>query len=70
MDGIEHDERLLTEKEVSKLINISVDTLRAWRRRNNKEGTIPFIKVGTKLVRYRPSDIEEFLNKNREKRGY
>ena len=66
MDGIEHDERLLTEKEVSKLLNISVDTLRAWRKRKNKEGTLPFVKVGTKLVRYRPSDIEEFLNKNRK----
>ena len=70
MGGIEHDERLLTEKEVSKLLNISVDTLRAWRRRKNKEKTVPYIKVGTKLVRYRPSDIDEFLNKNREKRGY
>ena len=66
MGGIEHDERLLTEKEVSKLLNISVDTLRAWRKRKNKEGTLPFVKVGTKLVRYRRSEIEEFLNKNKK----
>ena len=66
MDGIEHDERLLTEKEVSKLLNISVDTLRAWRKRKNKEGTLPYFKVGTKLVRYRRSEIEEFLNKNKK----
>ena len=66
MDGIEHDERLLTEKQVSKLLTISVDTLRAWRKRKNKDGTLPYFKVGTKLVRYRRSEIEEFLNKNKK----
>ena len=64
MDGNQQDERLLTETEVSKYLNISVDTLRSWRKKHNQYGKLPFIKIGGKLVRYRKSEIDAFLKQN------
>jgi predicted DNA-binding transcriptional regulator AlpA len=49
---------LLTEKDLSRLLPISLHALRRWR----SEGRGPrYIKVGP-LVRYRPEDIDEFLD--------
>lgn len=52
---------LITETEASKKLGISVATLRTWRctRRVN----IPFVKLG-KSVRYRPEDLDEFVQNN------
>ena len=47
----------LTEKDVSKQINVSLASLRRWRL----EGRGPrFVKVGA-LVRYRPEDLEQWM---------
>ena len=50
--------KLLTEAEAADYLSVEPQTLCAWRctRRYN----LPFIKVG-RLVRYRPEDLEEFL---------
>jgi predicted DNA-binding transcriptional regulator AlpA len=49
---------LLTEEEVSKRICVSLGALRRWRQ----EGRGPrFLKVSA-LVRYRPEDIETWIN--------
>ena len=47
----------LTEKDVAKQINVSLATLRRWRleRRGPR-----FVKVGV-LVRYRPEDLEQWM---------
>ena len=50
-------ERLLDEKELSRLIRVSIGTLRFWR--SGRQGP-PCIKVGH-LVRYRPSDVANWL---------
>lgn len=50
---------LLTEKEVSKLIGMSVHWL---RRKRWSGGGIPFCKLGERgAVRYRPEDVETFI---------
>jgi predicted DNA-binding transcriptional regulator AlpA len=52
---------LLDEKTVSKILGLSIQTLRndrATRRR------IPYIKLG-KSVRYRPEDIQALIESNR-----
>lgn len=51
--------KLLTEAEAADYLSVEPQTLCAWRctRRYN----LPFIKVG-RLVRYRPEDVETFLN--------
>ena len=50
--------KLLTENEAANYLSVEPQTLCAWRctRRYN----LPFIKVG-RLVRYRPEDVEAFL---------
>ncbi len=50
-------EQLLDEKELARLIRVSIGTLRYWR--SERQGP-PSIKVGH-LVRYRPSDIVGWL---------
>lgn len=50
---------LLNEKEVSKLIGMSVYWL---RRKRWSGGGIPFCKLDERgAVRYRPEDVEEFI---------
>ena len=50
--------KFLTENEAADYLGIKPQTLCSWRctRRYN----LPFIKVG-RLVRYRPEDVEAFL---------
>ena len=55
-------EPLLTTKEVAKLLHLSEHTLRVHRCNGNDE--IPYYKIGH-AVRYRQSDIIEYLDNNR-----
>jgi predicted DNA-binding transcriptional regulator AlpA len=50
-------ESLLTETDVSKHLRVSVACVRRWRleRRGPR-----FLKIGS-LVRYRPEDVEEWI---------
>jgi len=53
------DKTLFTEVTLSKFLPASLHTLRRWR----SEGRGPrYLKVGGTLVRYKPEDVEEFLN--------
>lgn len=64
MNSTEKLEELFTESETSKFLKVPIDTLRHWRKKGNMDGNIPFIKIGKKLVRYRRSDLMEYLNQN------
>jgi len=48
---------LMTEEQVSELLNVSVASLRRWRLERRGPA---FIKVGS-LVRYKPEDLELWL---------
>jgi excisionase family DNA binding protein len=52
-------QKLLTPDEVSYLLGIKKHTLAVWR--SSGRYNLPFIKAG-RLVRYRLSDIEQFLD--------
>ena len=65
MDSNESKKEFLNEAEVAELLNISIDTLRGWRKTKNRAASLPFVKIG-KLVRYKRSDLEEYINKNRK----
>jgi len=51
-------ETLLDEKELSRLLRVSIGTLRFWRAVDRGPR---FRKVG-QLVRYAPSDVQAWLN--------
>jgi excisionase family DNA binding protein len=54
-------ENLLTVREVSERLAVHRLTVAAWTR----AGRLPGIRVGRQW-RYRPADIEDFLNRNQQ----
>lgn len=48
-------EPLLDDAQVAAVLGVSPETLAAWR--STKRVTLPYIKVGGRLVRYRRSDV-------------
>jgi len=54
-------EAAVHEVEAARILGCTVGCLRAWRHR--KQGPV-FIRVG-RLVRYRPSELVEFMDRNR-----
>ena len=52
--------KLLTTDEVAEMTGLSRETLAQWRWLKKE---IPFVRLGTKCVRYRQSDIDEWLGK-------
>ena len=60
-------ERILTENEAAPLIGFSVTSLRMWRHLDAKKGRaprLPYLRLG-RAIRYRPADIEAFLERGR-----
>ena len=61
--------RLFTERETSELLKCTIAALRRWRRERRGPR---FVKLG-RLIRYRDSDLEDFVEQStqnviREKR--
>jgi len=53
--------KLLTTREAATLLGVS----KAFLERDRWAGArIPFIKVGSRSVRYRPSDLDAYLEAN------
>ena len=54
-----HDEvpALLTSKEVAQKFKLGVETITKLR----KSGQLPAIRLGQNTIRFRQSDVEEFL---------
>jgi predicted DNA-binding transcriptional regulator AlpA len=52
-------DKLLTEKEASKMLSLSPTTLRQWRHSGNME--LRWVKIGG-AVRYKESEIQIFIN--------
>lgn len=52
-------EPLLDDAQVAAVLGVSPETLAAWR--STKRVTLPYIKVGGRLVRYRKSDVEALI---------
>ena len=52
---------LMTPRDAAVYIGVKINTLAVWRM-TNKYG-LPFVKLG-KVVRYRKTDLDEWINKN------
>lgn len=52
-------EHLLSEQQVAELLNISVQTLRRWRRTRDGIGA-KYIRIG-RFARYRPRDVQAYI---------
>lgn len=57
-----HD-KLLTTGEVAKLLNVS----KAWLEYHRWKGDgIPFLRIGTRTVRYRESNVKAWLESQKQ----
>jgi len=50
------DNRMLTRKEVSKMLGVSLPTLNSW----TKEGIVPAVRINSS-VRYRMAEVESAM---------
>ncbi|CAK7009693.1 MAG: hypothetical protein DELT_00396 [Desulfovibrio sp.] len=50
-------ERMWTEKEAACLLHVSPNTMWLWR----KQEKITFFRLANKMIRYRKSDLDDFL---------
>lgn len=51
---------LLTAEDVARVTGLSVDTLAQWR--SQRRG-IPFVKISHNCVRYRQSDLDDWIER-------
>lgn len=49
---------LWTDKEACKFLSVEPRCLRLWRRTRG----LPFIRITSKVLRYRPADLESWLD--------
>ncbi|NRB16854.1 MAG: helix-turn-helix domain-containing protein [Rhodobacteraceae bacterium] len=59
---------LLTSKEVAGILGVTAEHLANDRYKARQAGTkplIPYIRLGERLVRYHPLDIERYLENQR-----
>jgi excisionase family DNA binding protein len=52
---------LLTRKQTAEKLNMSPRTLAKWAMTDKN---LPVVRIGTRAVRYRQEDVEEFLRQN------
>lgn len=53
--------RLLRPAEVAERLNVELETLSAWRIQGRG---LPFVRFNGRVVRYRESDVEAFIDSN------
>ena len=59
-------EPLITPGELAKRLNVS----RVWVYRLANDGRLPSIRVGDKILRFDPGEIEEWLSAHRSRKYF
>lgn len=54
------NEGLFTPDEVARILKVDKRTIYYWI----EKGTIPYVRINKKVVRFRPIDVEEFIQKH------
>jgi predicted DNA-binding transcriptional regulator AlpA len=68
----EHDKRALTEQEASCYISMSRSFLRQARMNGDREGRTPgppWIRIGSRIIRYLKEDLDRWLEQFRSARS-
>ena len=60
-------EKLLTTEQAAEMLGIAPQTLAVWRCK--KRYDLPFVRIGSRRVRYRPEDIAAWLDANSSSTG-
>lgn len=59
------DDRLLSTKQAAEFLSVKVQTMQVWRY--NGGHPLPYIKFNNKLIRYRMSDLVDWVGKHEVK---
>ena len=62
----DHGDKLLTEQDVAKRLQLSVRTLQAWRRTHQGP---PWFKLSPRAVRYRSMELETWIDSQQQNGG-
>lgn len=60
MDNHQPIEKLLDDGDVAGVLKVKPETVADWRKSNTV--ALPFVRIGPRLVRYRPSDLKAFID--------
>jgi excisionase family DNA binding protein len=56
-------DRLLNGREVADILRVDYGTVKRWSR----DGTLPKARIGAGTVRFRPQDVQEFIDSRIER---
>ena len=56
--SVERPDTLLTERQAARMLAVTTRALQAWRYRG---GGPPFIRISSRLIRYRQCDLHEWI---------
>jgi hypothetical protein len=57
-----HDAGLLNDQQAAAFLQITVRTLRLWRRARG----LPHLKLTSKIIRYRQTDLDTWADRSRK----
>lgn len=52
---------LLTPTQVAEILGITTITLARWRSQTPKR--LPYVQVSSRAIRYRPDDVEKYIDR-------
>ncbi len=53
-------EELLTARQAARVLGVVPRTLKAWRKDGRE---LPFVRLSSRAIRYRRSDLEDFITR-------
>jgi predicted site-specific integrase-resolvase len=58
-----NDDASLSAEDIAPRFGVKVDTIKSWYRR----GILTGVKIGPKILRFRPSDVARFIERHETK---
>ncbi|TET51042.1 MAG: DNA-binding protein [Anaerolineales bacterium] len=59
--SVRPEEQLMTTQDVAARLKVSTQTVRRWIKEHNPERKLPAIRVGPRMWRVSPSELERWL---------
>ena len=67
--SVRPEEQLLTTQDVAARLKVSTQTVRRWIKEGNPERRLPAIRVGPRMWRVNPSELERWLRRRSTSQG-
>ena len=63
------DTKMLNTNQAAELLGLEPATLAFWRAAPDRDPGLPFIRFNNRCVKYRLSDVLDFIDRHRVSRG-